>query len=67
MNLCLEPTISLISFFTYQDYMYSEAIKLVEEAVNSFRAVVDNNTIYGEGFAERFYFLSYLLSRSELR
>ena len=47
--------------------MYSEAIKLVEEAVNSFRAVVHYDTKYGEGFAERFYFLSYLLSRSELR
>ena len=47
--------------------MCSEAIKLVEEAVNSFRAVVHNDPIYGEGFAERFYFLSYLLSRSELR
>lgn len=50
----------------YEDYMYSEAIRLADEAVSRLREELDKDTIYGEMLSERFYFLSYLLSRKEL-
>ena len=50
----------------YEDYVYSEAIRLADEAVSRLREEVDKDTVYGERFSERFYFLSYLLSRKEL-
>ena len=56
----------------FKDYMYSEAIRLVDESIIRLREEVEKDTIYGDVGStslapERFYFLSYLLSRKELR
>lgn len=50
----------------HEDWMYAEAIRLVEEAITELKEELDNDSIYDRALSERFYFLNYLLSRQEL-
>ena len=49
----------------YEDYLYSEAIRLVEEAIKQFREEIEKDTTSSVN-SEKFYLLSYLLSKEEL-
>ena len=49
-----------------EDYLYSNAISMVDEAILKVREEVEKGTLT-DASCDRFYFLSYLLSRPDLR
>ena len=49
-----------------EDYLYSNAISMVDEAILKVREEVEKGTLT-DASGDRFYFLSYLLSRPDHR
>ena len=62
----------MIYLLKLKDYLYTEAIRLIDESIVRLREEVEKDTIHGGiksslSTTERFYFLGYLLSMKELR